>query len=72
MKNLQILTFLAIGLLIVMLLNIMPIAANSESNYSTSHTCDIQSFLVLGVRSSELGVRSSELGVRRRDIRCTY
>ena len=51
MKNLQILTFLAIGLLIVMLLNIMPIAANSESNYSTSHTCDVQSFLVLGVRS---------------------
>ena len=72
MKNLQILTFLAIGLLIVMLINIMPIAANSESNYSTSHTCDVQSFLVLGVRSSELGVRSSELGVRRRDIRCTY
>ena len=72
MKNLQILTFLAIGLLIVMLLNIMPIAANSESNYSTSHTCEVQSFLVLGVRSSELGVRSSELGVRRRDIRCTY
>ena len=72
MKNLQILTFLAIGLLIVMLLNIMPIAANSESNYSTSHTCDVQSFLVLGVRSSELGVRCSELGVRRRDIRCTY
>ena len=72
MKNLQILTFLAIGLLIVMLLNIMPIAANSESNYSTSHTCDVQSFLVLGVRSSELGFRSSELGVRRRDIRCTY
>ena len=72
MKNLQILTFLAIGLLIVMLLNIMPIAANSESNYSTSHTCDVQSFLVLGVRSSELGVRSSELGVRRRDIMCTY
>ena len=70
MKNLQILTFLAIGLLIVMLLNIMPIAANSESNYSTSHTCDVQSFLVLGVRSSELGFRRSELGVRRRDIRC--
>ncbi|WP_287140471.1 hypothetical protein, partial [Crocosphaera sp.] len=27
-----------------------------------SHTCEVQSFLVLGVRSSEFGVRSSEFG----------
>ncbi|CCQ48826.1 Cytosine deaminase [Crocosphaera watsonii WH 8502] len=32
--------------------------------YSTSHTCEVHSFLVLGVRSSEFGVRSSEFGVR--------
>ncbi len=28
--------------------------------YSSSHTCEVQGFLVLGVRSSEFGVRSSE------------
>ncbi|CCQ52090.1 Cytosine deaminase [Crocosphaera watsonii WH 8502] len=33
---------------------------SAENIYSTSHTCEVQSFLVLGVRSSEFGVRSSE------------
>ncbi len=31
--------------------------------YSNSHTCEVHSFLVLGVRSSEFGVRSYILGV---------
>ncbi len=40
MKNLQLLTFLVIGLLIVMLVNIMPIAANGDNNSSLRETLE--------------------------------
>ncbi len=40
MKNLQFLTFLVIGLLIVMLVNIMPIAANGDNNSSLRETLE--------------------------------